>query len=98
MSKKVLCVVSEHGFWAQELLLPLTVWTAAGIDVRLRHARPAPSRCPTAAASTAGYVDPPLGRPVTSPEMEERGPDDRLGRLLQGPAQPAGTSAGPCRT
>ena len=71
MSKKVLCVVSEHGFWAQELLLPVDRLEAAGIHVDFA--------CPTGAqplpdggSLESSYVDPPLGRPVTSPEMEER--------------------------
>jgi putative intracellular protease/amidase len=71
VAKKVLCVVSEHGFWAQELLLPIDRLEAAGIAVDFA--------CPTGAAPLpdAGsldgdYVDPPLGRPVTSPEMAER--------------------------
>jgi putative intracellular protease/amidase len=71
MGKKVLCVVSEHGFWSQELLLPIDRLEAAGIHVDFA--------CPTGAqplpdggSLESSYVDPPLGRPVTSPEMEER--------------------------
>ncbi|GGK99706.1 type 1 glutamine amidotransferase domain-containing protein [Mangrovihabitans endophyticus] len=71
MSKKVLCIVSEHGFWAQELLLPVDQLEAAGIEVRFATptgAQPLPD--PGSLDDT--YVDPPLGRPVTSPQMGER--------------------------
>jgi len=71
MSKKVLCVVSEHGFWAQELLLPVDRLQAAGIDVHFATPTGA-LPLPDGGSLDSGYVDPPMGRPVTSPEMEER--------------------------
>jgi putative intracellular protease/amidase len=71
MSKKVLCVVSEHGFWAQELLLPVDRLQAAGIDVHFATPTGALPQ-PDGGSLESGYVDPPMGRPVTSPEMEER--------------------------
>lgn len=71
MSKKVLCVVSEHGFWAQELLSPLDKLEAAGVQVDFACPTGA-QPLPDAGSLDSSYVDPPLGRPVTSPEMEER--------------------------
>jgi putative intracellular protease/amidase len=71
MSKKVLCVVSEHGFWAQELLLPVDRLQAAGIDVHFATPTGA-LPLPDGGSLDSGYVDPPMGRPVTSPAMEER--------------------------
>ncbi|MER7281612.1 type 1 glutamine amidotransferase domain-containing protein [Dactylosporangium sp. NPDC000244] len=71
MSKNVLCVVSEHGFWAQELLLPVDRLEAAGISVHF--ATPTGAQpLPDGGSLDSSYVDPPLGRPVTSPEMGER--------------------------
>ncbi len=72
MSKKVLCVVSEHGFWAQELFLPVDRLEAAGVQVDF--ATPTGAQpLPDGGSLDSSYVDPPLGRPVTSREMEERG-------------------------
>lgn len=68
---KVLCVVSEHGFWAQELLLPVDRLESAGIEVHF--ATPTGAQpLPDGGSLDSSYVDPPLGRPVTSPEMGER--------------------------
>lgn len=71
MSKKVLCVVSEHGFWAQELLLPVDRLQAAGIQVHFASPTGA-QPTPDGGSLESSYVDPPLGRPVTSAEMGER--------------------------
>jgi putative intracellular protease/amidase len=68
---KVLCVVSEHGFWAQELLLPVDRLESAGIEVHFASPTGA-QPLPDPGSLESAYVDPPLGRPVTSPEMGER--------------------------
>jgi len=68
---KVLCVVSEHGFWAQELLLPVDRLESAGIEVHFATPTGGPP-LPDGGSLDSSYVDPPLGRPVTSPEMGER--------------------------
>jgi putative intracellular protease/amidase len=73
MAKKVLIVVSEHGFWVEELLAPIDHLDAAGISYDFVTATGTPVPFPDAASLDAGYVDPPLGRPVTSEEMAERG-------------------------
>jgi putative intracellular protease/amidase len=68
MSKKVLCILSEYGFWGEELVGPLEALDAHGYEVVFTTARghrpPAlpPSMDPT-------YFDPPLGRGVTSKDM-----------------------------
>lgn len=66
--KKILTVLSEFGYWGEELVGPLETLEAAGYTVefatpkgRRAHALP-PSMDPT-------YVDPPLGKTVTSPEV-----------------------------
>lgn len=69
--RKILVVVSEWGFWGEELIGPLDVFDERGYETafctptgRRPHALP-PSK-------SAAYVDPPLGKSVTSPEMAER--------------------------
>ena len=69
---KVLCVVSEHGFWNQELVLPVDRLQAAGIQVDFASPTGA-QPLPDGGSLDHTYVDPPLGRPVTTAEMEERG-------------------------
>lgn len=70
MSRKLLVLLSEHGYWGEELLGPLTHFDKAGYEVvfatpngRRAHVLP-PSTDPS-------YVDPPLGRTVTDPEVAE---------------------------
>jgi putative intracellular protease/amidase len=71
MPKKIFVVLSEWGYWGEELAGPLEALDAKGYDITFAtpkgkrpHALP-PSMDPA-------YVDPPLGRPVVSPEMAER--------------------------
>ena len=68
MTRKILVVLSEYGYWGEELLGPLTAFDRQGYRVdfvtptgKRAHALP-PSLDP-------GYVDPPLGRGVTTPEV-----------------------------
>jgi putative intracellular protease/amidase len=68
MSKKILAVLSEFGFWGEELIGPLETLEKAGYDVVI--ATPKGRRAPALTPSMdPTYVDPPLGKPVTSPEM-----------------------------
>lgn len=71
MSKKILVVLSEYGYWGEELVGPLSVFDERGYDVtfatptgKTPHALP-PSM-------EAGFLDPPLGRSVTSEDMAAR--------------------------
>ncbi len=68
MSRKILIVLSEWGFWGEELIGPLDVFDAAGYESVF--ATPTGKR-PVAitVSQDASFVDPPLGRPVTTPEM-----------------------------
>ncbi len=68
MKKKILTVLSEFGYWGEELIGPLETLEKAGYVVefvtpkgRQPHALP-PSMDPE-------YIDPPLGKPVTSPAV-----------------------------
>lgn len=71
MARKILTLLSEYGYWGEELLGPLTHFDKAGYDVdfltptgRRAQALP-PSIDPS-------YVDPPLGRTVTSHDVATR--------------------------
>lgn len=68
MSRKILIVLSEWGFWGEELIGPLDVFDAAGYESVF--ATPT-GRRPIAitVSKDPNFVDPPLGRPVTTPEM-----------------------------
>jgi len=66
--RKILIIISEWGYWGEELVGPLETFDAAGYQVDFATAtgkRPValpPSMDPD-------YIDPPLGRSVTSPEV-----------------------------
>ena len=68
MSKKILAVLSEFGYWGEELIGPLETLEKAGYQVVI--ATPRGRRAPALTPSMdPTYVDPPLGKPVTSPEV-----------------------------
>jgi putative intracellular protease/amidase len=63
--RKILIVLSEYGYWGEELLGPLETFDAAGYESVF--ATPTGKR-PVALPPSmdASYIDPPLGRSVTS--------------------------------
>lgn len=69
--KKILIVLSEFGYWGEELVGPLETFDAAGYQVDFvtptgkRPVALTPSMDPT-------FVDPPLGRTVVSEEMAQK--------------------------
>jgi putative intracellular protease/amidase len=67
MSKQVLCILSEWGFWGEELIGPLSALQHAGHRVQFATAK---GRRPPALPPSMDpeFIDPPLGRPVTSEE------------------------------
>ncbi len=70
MTKKVLVVLSEFGYWGEELVGPLRAMDDQGYEVVF--ATPTGKRpTPLPPSMDPTFVDPPLGRPVTSPEMAE---------------------------
>jgi putative intracellular protease/amidase len=89
MTKQILVVLSEHGYWGEELVGPLTQFDQRGYRSvfatptgKQPHALP-PSMDPE-------YIDPPLGRSVTTPAMAKLTRDvDESGRL----ASPVNISA-----
>lgn len=85
--RKILIVLSEWGFWGEELIGPLDVFDEKGYEStfctptgRRPRALP-PSMDPT-------FNDPPLGKSVTSPEMAEkvRAIDNPANQRLDNPA------------
>ncbi len=69
--KKILTILSEWGYWAEELIGPLETFDAAGYQVDF--ATPTGKR-PVALPPSldATSIDPPLGRRVVSEEMAEK--------------------------
>ena len=70
MAKKILIVLSEWGYWGEELVGPLSVFDKAGYEVDF--ATPKGKRPVAIGVSMdPAYVDPPLGRSVTSNEVAQ---------------------------
>src|SRR5215467_14034868 len=71
LKKRILFVLSEWGFWGEELIGPYEVLSGAGYAIEFatpNGKRPValpPSMDPS-------YEDPPLGKSVTSAEMAEK--------------------------
>lgn len=71
MTRKILIVLTEWGYWGEELIGPLETFDAAGYQVDF--ATPTGKRPVALGASMdPTYVDPPLGRTVVSEEMAEK--------------------------
>jgi putative intracellular protease/amidase len=71
MSRKILILLSEWGFWGEELIGPMETFDAAGYETAF--ATPTGKRPVAISVSKdASYVDPPLGRSVTSAEMAKK--------------------------
>ncbi|MBW4496304.1 MAG: type 1 glutamine amidotransferase domain-containing protein [Oscillatoria princeps RMCB-10] len=71
MTKKILIILSEWGFWGEELIGPLETFDKAGYEVTF--ATPTGKR-PVALPPSMdpNYIDPPLGRSVTSQEVADK--------------------------
>jgi putative intracellular protease/amidase len=68
VSKQILVVLSEYGYWGEELVGPLSVFDKHGYDVVF--ATPLGKRPRALLPSLdSRYIDPPLGRSVTTPEV-----------------------------
>jgi putative intracellular protease/amidase len=71
MTKKILIVLSEWGYWGEELVGPLETFDAAGYQVDF--ATPTGKRPVALTVSMdSTFIDPPLGRSVVSEEMGEK--------------------------
>lgn len=87
--RRILTVVSEWGYWGEELVGPLGEFDRAGYEVDFCTPN---GRRPNAipVSMDADFFDPPLNRPVTTPEMAARvreidDPATEQGRRLQNP-------------
>lgn len=69
--KKILVVLSEYGYWGEELTEPMEVLEKAGYKLEFATPRgKTPRALPPSMDSE--FVDPPLGKTVTTPEMAEK--------------------------
>lgn len=71
MAKKILIVVSEWGYWGEELIGPLEQFDAMGYEstfVTPTGKKPVPLQ----PSYDPKFIDPPLGKHVTSEEMAEK--------------------------
>lgn len=71
MAKKILIVLSEWGYWGEELVGPLEMFDAAGYESTFatpRGRRPVP----LPPSMDADFIDPPLGKPVTTKEVTRK--------------------------
>lgn len=83
MSKHILVILSERGYWAEELVGPLTAFDEQGYQVTF--ATPTGKRAHALPPSLEeGYVDPPLGRSVTTAEVAKLGRDVEASDRLDG--------------
>ncbi|MBP0456298.1 type 1 glutamine amidotransferase domain-containing protein [Streptomyces montanisoli] len=71
MSKRILVVLSEFGYWGEELVGPVEAFDARGY--RITFATPTGQRAQALPPSyDPDYVDPPLGRSVTTRDMARK--------------------------
>jgi putative intracellular protease/amidase len=72
--KRILIVLSEYGYWGEELVGPLETFDAAGYEVDF--ATPHGKRpIPLPPSMDPEYIDPPLGKSVTSKEVAQKTKD-----------------------
>jgi len=84
-AKRILIVLSEFGYWGEELLGPLTAFDRQGYEsVFVTPNGKRPQALPP--SLDTGYVDPPLGRAVTTAEVavaaQELDESDRVANPL----------------
>jgi putative intracellular protease/amidase len=71
MSRRILIVLSEFGYWGEELVGPVEAFEKRGY--RIAYATPTGKRPQALPPSLdPAYIDPPLGRSVTTPDMARR--------------------------
>jgi putative intracellular protease/amidase len=85
MARKILVILSEFGYWGEELLGPVAAFDRQGYETVFATST---GKRPVALPPSLdpGYVDPPLGRSVTTPEVavaaKELDESDRLDNPL----------------
>ncbi|HIK08994.1 MAG TPA: DJ-1/PfpI family protein [Oscillatoriaceae cyanobacterium M33_DOE_052] len=80
-SKNILMLISEWGYWGEELVGPVEACDKVGYNITFMT--PTGKRpTPLSVSCAPGYIDPPLGRSVTSEEMGKKTVAlDKSGRL-----------------
>ncbi|MBI5521290.1 MAG: DJ-1/PfpI family protein [Desulfarculus sp.] len=87
--RRILCILSEWGYWGEELAGPVEEFDKAGYQVDF--CTPTGKRPNAIGVSMdPDFIDPPLMRPVTSPEMAEKvrlwdDPSTEQGKRLEKP-------------
>lgn len=82
--KKILTILSEYGYWGEELAGPYEHLTAAGYELvfaTINGKRP----LVIPASMDPAYIDPPLGKPVTSNEVAQKVKEIDSSSLLDNP-------------
>jgi putative intracellular protease/amidase len=84
MTKKILCCLSEWGYWGEELVAPYDVLMAHGyqIDFVTPNGEKPPALPPS---MEAGFFDPPLGKVVTDEHYAARSTEIHESELLDNP-------------
>ncbi len=81
---RVLVILSEYGYWGEELVGPLETFDAAGYQVDF--ATPKGKRATALPPSMdPNYIDPPLGKAVTSDEMARKVQELEASNRLENP-------------
>ncbi len=95
MTRRILMGLSEWGYWGEELVGPLETFDKEGYEVDFFT--PTGKRAPALPPSMdPNFIDPPLGRTVTTPEMAAK-----FNRSANPPASttrstsPSGSRGGP---
>ena len=71
MTKKILIILSEWGYWGEELIGPLETFDKAGYEVTFATANgKRPRALPP--SMDPNYIDPPLGKSVTTEEVANK--------------------------
>jgi putative intracellular protease/amidase len=71
MSKKILAILSEYGYWGVELVGPLEKLEAAGYTVEFMTPKGKKAQALPPSYDTT-YLDPPLGTCVTTPKPPKK--------------------------
>lgn len=71
MSKNILFLISEWGYWGEELIGPLEACDSAGYTITFMTPT-GKKPTPLAVSYDPTYIDPPLGRSVTTEEMANK--------------------------
>lgn len=84
MSKNILFLISEWGYWGEELIGPLEACDNAGYTITF--VTPTGQKpTPLSVSCAPGFIDPPLGRSVTSEEMGKKTTDVDASGILNNP-------------